>query len=230
VYFGGGSTGGSKSQRHTTDNFYVYDSTTMKWSADSSLQLSTPRESMGTTENGGTLIFVGGVAAGGGVPNPGLSVQIDIFNKFGRSTLDLPTGAYWPGAVTVNGTSYVVSNEKLVVLEAVDSASPKLGKIVPLPSEIAAPADMYDGGGIPGAHVEANGVAIGHLACFYSYKPSAMYCYNTQTGAWTHSAASVMHRGGVIAVSGGTTVAVAGGFDIDKNTTTSVVDIFSVSF
>ena len=27
------------------------------------------------------------------------------------------------------------------------------------------------GGGVPGAHVEGNGVAVGSVGCFYSYKP-----------------------------------------------------------
>jgi hypothetical protein len=229
VYFAGGSLGGAKSVRRTTEDFVVYDSTTKAWSADKSKTLSTPRESIGATVNGDALIFAGGVAAGEGVPNPGLSKEIDIFSKFGRKTLDLPTGAYWPGAVTVNGVTYVVSNEKIVALEGVDTASPKLGKTAALPSEIAGPPSLYDGGSIPGAHVAANGVAIGHLACFYSYKPSAMYCYNTETGAWTHKDATAMHRGGAIAVVG-TTIAVAGGFDTRTNKTTSVIDIFQVSF
>ena len=61
------------------------------------------------------------------------------------------------------------------------------------------------------------------------YRPSAIYCYNTQTKAWTHKAASVVHRGGAMAVAG-TTIAIAGGFDPSTNKTTSVVDIFVVDF
>jgi hypothetical protein len=88
---------------------------------------------------------------------------------------------------------------------------------------------VCEGGGVPGAHVEANGVVVGgKLGCFYSYSPSAVYCYDPKQAKWSSMPCSVQHKGGAIAVSG-STVAVAGGFDEKTSRPTAVIDIFDVA-
>ena len=88
------------------------------------------------------------------------------------------------------------------------------------------------GGGIPSAHVPGNGVAVGgRFACYYSIAPNALYCYDTATLLWHHAPATVLHKGGAMAVVGNT-VMVAGGYtgDLLLSKPTAVVDIFDVSF
>jgi hypothetical protein len=84
------------------------------------------------------------------------------------------------------------------------------------------------GGGIPSAHMQGNGVAVGTLACYYSATPSALYCFNTATDAWSSMPCTVEHKGGAMAVVG-STVMVAGGFNTSTSQPTAVVDIFDLS-
>ena len=52
--------------------------------------------------------------------------------------------------------------------------------------------------------------------CFYSYKPSALYCYDPVAASWSSAPASTMHKGGAIVAAGGT-VLVAGGYMYDED-------------
>jgi hypothetical protein len=68
---------------------------------------------------------------------------------------------------------------------------------------------------------------VGNSACFYSYDPNALYCYNSLSGKWSSTPCSVKHQGGVIAAVG-STIMVAGGYDDSTNKPTAVIDIFDV--
>jgi hypothetical protein len=121
----------------------------------------------------------------------------------------------------------VVGNAKLIALKG-----SKIEATTSLPSELVGRSSMTDGGGVPSAHVESNGVVVKdgttEVGCFYSAKPSAVYCYHPVKKTWTHMPCSVMHKGGVI-VAAGNQIAVAGGFNEATSQPTAVVDFFDVS-
>ena len=100
---------------------------------------------------------------------------------------------------------------------------------VALPRELVGRPSMDGGGGVPAAHVEANGVAVGVHACFYSVSPNAVYCYDTVNAKWNSMKCSVSHKGGSILGNGGGTIMVAGGFDAGTSKPTAVIDIFTVT-
>jgi hypothetical protein len=180
---------------------------------------------MGATVVGETILFLGGWITTGTSVGTGPTDVVDVFGpKALVSTATLPTSAFWAGAVTIDGTGYVVGNEKLIEFDETG----KVTKTSALPKELVGKSSLTAGGGVPGAHVEGNGVAVGSVGCFYSYKPNAVYCYNTKDATWTSMPCTVMHKGGIIAAVGNT-IAVAGGFDEVTSRPTGVIDVFQIN-
>jgi hypothetical protein len=171
-------------------------------------------------------VLVGGWAWNGG--DAAASAVLDVFapGSSAPTTATLPGAAYWMGTVVLGDTALLVGDAQLSVWRGGAFTSSAL------PSELVGRGK--DGGGIPGAHVERNGVVVSTAAgttvgCFYSFKPSALYCYDPATASWSSAPASTMHKGGAIVAAGGT-ILVAGGYDMDgSNAPTAVVDIFSVA-
>ena len=219
--------------RYTTTVIDVFNGTA--WSVPP-ITLSFGRESLGAAATpNGDIIFAGGWATGG--TKPVASDVVDVFSTTGShggggatplGTTKLKTPSYWPGAVSVNGSAYVVSNQNLHVIRGADVVA-----TLPLPVELQGqPSSLDGGGGIPSAHVPGNGVAVGgRFACYYSIAPNALYCYDTATLLWHHAPATERHQGGAMAVVG-KTVMIAGGYtgDFLLSKPTAVVDIFDVSY
>lgn len=229
IYVAGGKVVGSKQSTSAAIDEYDIASDTWSLSAD---QLSQGRESMGATTVAGSALFAGGWAWINGVPQS--SAVLDVFAPGGSSptTLTLPDAAFWMGAVALGDAALIVGDSNLTVWRGGALSSS------PLPSELvgkAKPAPSPDtGGGVPGAHVMGNGVVVstaaGGVGCFYSWRPSALYCYSPATDSWNSAPASAMHKGGAIVAAEGT-VLVGGGYDdtSPSQAPTDVVDIFQVS-
>jgi hypothetical protein len=228
VWFAGGKVAGPQRQPwYTTDVIDMFNGTS--WSVPP-IKLSLGRESLGAVATSdGDIMFAGGWATGG--TEPGASDAVDVFSTAGGGgaglvgTARLKTPSYWPGAVSINGSAYVVSNENLHVIRGAEVV-----ETVPLPVELRGESSMDGGGGIPAAHLPGNGVAVGGLACYYSITPNALYCYDTVNLLWRHGPATAVHKGGAMAVVG-STIMIAGGYSGTETTSepTAVVDIFHIT-
>eukprot|EP01048_Picozoa_sp_COSAG05_P005524 COSAG05_NODE_330_length_11274_cov_4.167696_4_plen_461_part_00 len=147
----------------------------------------------------------------------------------------LSSAVYWPGAVTVGSSSYIVDNTDLNVLNNSGLHRESLPSY--LRSEHSA-SNPEGGGAIPGAHMAQNGVAVGRLACFYSFTAgppirSAVDCFDTLQWRWAQGMnCSAAHKAGGIAAFENAIV-VAGGYAPGPNNvgvaTTNVVDIFELT-
>lgn len=118
---------------------------------------------------------------------------------------------------------YVVSNENIHIVDETGSISSQR-----LPAPLyGQPSGNVGGGAIPASHIPQNGAVVGPYACFYAANPSAVYCHNTETAAWSMLNCTVEHQGGSI-VAVGNSILVAGGFDgtTGKTNSNDVVDVF----
>jgi hypothetical protein len=223
AFFAGGKVSGS-GKYYTTDVVDEFEASSKKWKA-AGFKLSLGRESMGASAVNGSVVFAGGYSDS----KADCDTVDTYFTPSTASvpvTAKIPSAAYWAGTVPFNNKVLIVDHTSISAL--VDG---KITKSLPLPSELVRtpqpPPSKNTGGGIPGAHVPSNGVVVGSSACFYSYDPNALYCYNTQSGKWSSMPCSAKHQGGVIAAVGNT-IAVAGGYDSAGNKPTAVIDFFDI--